>query len=63
MAIDKTKDIKVGGTLHSIATGNIIAHADEIMDENLGKNQSAINQEIRENITNIAEATSWKIIR
>lgn len=55
MAIDKTKDIKVGGTLHSIATGNIIAHADEIMDENWGKNQSAINQEIRENITNIAD--------
>lgn len=46
MAVDKTKDIQVGGTLHSIATGNIIAHADEIMDEDYGKKQSVINQEL-----------------
>lgn len=52
MAVDKTNDIKVGGTLHSIATGNIIAHADEIMDETwndgAGEKQSVINQELKD---------------
>lgn len=51
MAVDKTKDIQVGGTLHSIATGNIIAHADEIMDEDYGKKQSVINQELNNRLT------------
>ena len=51
MAVDKTKDIQVGGTLHSIATGNIIAHADEIMDEDYGKRQSVINQELSNRLT------------
>lgn len=48
--VDKTKDINVGGTLHSIATGNIIAHADEVMDEawgEAGAKQSEINQELK----------------
>ena len=50
MAVDKTKDINVGGTLHSIATGNVIVHADEVMDEAWttgGKKQSDINQELK----------------
>lgn len=51
MAVDKTKDIQVGGTLHSIATGNIIAHADEVMDEDYGKKQSVINQELGNRLT------------
>ena len=51
MAVDKTKDIQVGGTLHSIATGNVIAHADEIMDEDYGKKQSIINQELSNRLT------------
>ena len=51
MAVDKTKDIQVGGTLHSIATGNIIAHADEVMDEDYGKRQSVINQELSNRLT------------
>lgn len=51
MAVDKTKDIQVGGTLHSIATGNIIAHADEVMDEDYGKKQSVINQELSNRLT------------
>lgn len=51
MAVDKTKDIQVGGTLHSIATGNIIAHADEVMDEDYGKKQSVINQELNNRLT------------
>lgn len=49
MAIDKSKDIKVGGTLHSSITGNKIAHADEIYDdeyygENRGEYQDVINK-------------------
>lgn len=51
MAVDKTKDVQVGGTLHSIATGNIIAHADEVMDEDYGKKQSVINQELSNRLT------------
>lgn len=51
MSVDKTKDIQVGGTLHSIATGNVIAHADEIMDEDYGKKQSIINQELSNRLT------------
>lgn len=51
MAVDKTKDIQVGGTLHSIATGNVIAHADEVMDEDYGKKQSVINQELNNRLT------------
>lgn len=51
MAVDRTKDIQVGGTLHSIATGNVIAHADEVMDEDYGKKQSVINQELNNRLT------------
>lgn len=50
MSVDKNKDIFVGGTLHSIATGNIIAHADEIKDDVLNKNQQEINAEIKSKI-------------
>ena len=39
------KDINIGGRLHSIATGNVIAGADEILDDNLGKKQTQINTE------------------
>lgn len=35
--------INVGGRLHSIATGNVLAGADEILDDNKGKKQSEIN--------------------
>lgn len=53
MAVDKTKDIAVGGTLHSIATGNIIAHADEIKDDSLNKKQSEINAEVNTKLSNL----------
>lgn len=55
MATDKSKDIQVGGTLHCIAAGNIIAHADEVRDENWEgqKNQSAINAELKQKIENL----------
>ena len=39
------KDINIGGRLHSIATGNVVAGADEILDDNLGKKQTQINTE------------------
>lgn len=39
------KDINIGGRLHSIATGNIIAGADEILDDEKEKKQSEINAE------------------
>lgn len=37
--------INVGGRLHSIATGNVLAGADEIFDDTKGKKQSRINAE------------------
>ena len=40
------KKINVGGRLHSIATGNILAGADEILDDSKGKKQSEINVDI-----------------
>lgn len=39
------KDINIGGRLHSIATGNVVAGANEILDDNLGKKQTQINTE------------------
>ena len=39
------KDINIGGRLHSIATGNVVAGTDEILDDNLGKKQTQINAE------------------
>lgn len=38
--------INVGGRLHSIATGNILAGADEILDDNIGKKQSEVNIDV-----------------
>lgn len=40
------KDINIGGRLHSIATGNVIAGADEILDDKKQKKQSDINAEV-----------------
>ena len=39
------KNINIGGRLHSIATGNVVAGTDEILDDNLGKKQTQINTE------------------
>lgn len=38
--------INVGGRLHSIATGNVLASADEIFDDNKGKKQSEVNMDV-----------------
>lgn len=39
-------NINIGGRLHSTATGNVVAGANEILDDNKGKKQSVINQEV-----------------
>lgn len=39
-------NINIGGRLHSTATGNTVAGANEILDDNKGKKQSVINQEV-----------------
>lgn len=40
-------NIDIGGRLHSTATGNVVAGANEILDDNEQKKQSQINQELR----------------
>ena len=39
-------NINIGGRLHSTATGNVVAGANEILDDVKGKKQSVINQEV-----------------
>ena len=39
------ENINIGGRLHSIATGNVVAGANEILDDAKGKKQSQINTE------------------
>lgn len=41
-------NINIGGRLHSTATGNVVAGANEILDDVKGKKQSVINQETDE---------------
>ena len=42
--------IEIGGPLHSIATGNIVAYTDEIQDKTQNKKQSQINIELSERL-------------
>ncbi|MBO7693015.1 MAG: hypothetical protein J6Y28_09700 [Acholeplasmatales bacterium] len=42
----ENKNIEVGGRLHSIASGNVLAGADEIFDDAKNKKQSVINAEV-----------------
>ena len=44
--------INVGGRLHSVATGNILAGADEILDDNRGKKQSEVNIDVDNALAN-----------
>lgn len=48
-------DIKIAGRLHSTATGNVVAGADEIMDDTLGKKQGVINADDDRRITAVEE--------
>ena len=43
-------NINIGGRLHSSATGNTVAGANEIMDDNLGKKQDVVNQQLQQDI-------------
>lgn len=55
------KNINIGGRLHSIATGNVVAGANEILDDNLGKKQTQINAEtysLVESVNNALDALS-----
>lgn len=52
----ENKNIEVGGRLHSIATGNVLAGADEILDDTTGKKQSEINVETYRLVENINES-------
>lgn len=51
-------DINIAGRLHSMATGNVVAGADEILDDTLGKKQSVINQDVNESLSTKADAES-----
>lgn len=44
------QDIIIGGRLHSAATGNTVAGANEILDDAKGKKQNVINQEVNNEI-------------
>lgn len=60
---NKSKDIPVGGTLHSIITGNIIVHADEVYDDDIGLKQSEINKNLSKiTISAISEETLNSIL-
>lgn len=51
--MSETKNIEVGGRLHSIASGNVLAGADEILDDTIGKKQSQINVETYKLVENV----------
>ena len=44
------KDIEIGGRLHSTATGNTVAGANEVLDDTKNKKQNVINAEVDEAI-------------
>ncbi len=57
MANEKTGDIEIGGRLFNTATGNIVAGADAIQDDNQGgKTQQQINVETYEHVANVDAA-------
>lgn len=49
------KNIDIGGRLHSTATGNVVAGANEIFDDSKNKKQSDINTETYSLVNNINE--------
>ena len=51
----ENKNIEVGGRLHSIATGNVLAGANEIFDDEKNKKQNDINTETYTLVNNINE--------
>lgn len=53
--MSENKNIEVGGRLHSIATGNVLAGANEIFDDDKNKKQNDINTETYSLVNNINE--------
>ena len=53
-------NIDIGGRLHSTATGNVVAGANEILDDNEQKKQSEINAELIEAVENLSEEMDTK---
>lgn len=51
----ENKNIEVGGRLHSIATGNVLAGANEIFDDDKNKKQNDINTETYSLVNDINE--------
>ena len=49
------KNIDIAGRLHSRATGNVVAGADEILDDSRQKKQSVINAEVDASIEELRE--------
>ena len=54
------QDIVIGGRLHSAATGNTVARANEILDDAKGKKQNVINQEVDNEIGSDSAAGTIK---
>ena len=54
------QDIVIGGRLHSAATGNTVAGANEILDDAKGKKQNVINQEVDNEIGSDSAAGTIK---
>ena len=53
MARDTSKLVTIPGELHSAATGNIVAAAEEVFDYNANKYQKDINQEVQSDLDSI----------
>jgi len=53
-------NIDIGGRLHSTATGNVVAGANEILDDSKGKKQSVINQETGEALSSLNTEVAGK---
>ena len=51
-------NINIGGRLHSTASGNVVAGANEILDDSKGKKQSVINAETDSALTGKQETIS-----
>ena len=49
-------NIDIGGRLHSTATGNVVAGANEILDDNEQKKQSEINAELKAGLNEAIES-------
>ena len=59
MARDTSKLVTIPGELHSVATGNIVAAAEEIFDYAVNKYQKDINQEVASSIQDLRSTVGY----